>query len=399
MKQLIYIITLCLVVILWQRCKEAGRLDHVDNSIPAPQQISDVKVVNTPGGAILTYKLPNDENISYVKAIYEIKPGSISESKASVYSDTLSVNGFGDTKTYTVKLYSVGKNEKVSEPLSVQINPLTPPVITAFNDLTVTAGFGGVKIRFKNELLANLAIVLMADTAGKGYYNELQTYYTKARNGYFSYRGMAPVKKTFKVYLRDRWNNKSDTLTAELVPLFEELVPKPFLSVNLPGDTNTPVATGYNVENMWNGLLGTPIFASPWTSRMPQWFTFDLKKKVVLSRMKEHQRATNFTYTGSNVKSFELWGSLNPDADGGWNNWSLLGKFNSYKPSGLPMGTMTAEDYAYGYTNGEDFEFDSDAFPAAKQEVRYLRFKTTATYGGGVQITICEITFWGQLAN
>jgi hypothetical protein len=202
---------------------------------------------------------------------------------------------------------------------------------------------------------------------------------------------------TFKVYLRDRWNNKSDTLTAQLTPLFEEIVPKPFLSVNLPGDTNAPVATGYNVEQMWNGILGTGIFASPWTSNIPQWFTFDLKQKVVISRLKEHQRAANYTYTGSNVKSFELWGSTNPDTDGGWKNWSLLGTFKSLKPSGLPLGQITAEDYAYGYTNGEDFELDSDLFPAAKQEVRYLRFKTTETYGGGTQVTICEITFWGQI--
>lgn len=397
MKQLIYILTLCLAVILWQRCKEAGRLDHIDNSIPAPGQISNVKVVNTPGGAILTYKLPNDPNLSYVKAIYEISPGNISESKASVYNDTLVVNGFGNTNTYTVKLFSVGLNEKVSEPLSVEVHPLTPPVVTAFKNLSIQAGFSGVKIRFQNELLANLAIVLLADTSGDGYFTQLQTYYTKAPSGSFSYRGMAPVKKTFKVYLRDRWNNKSDTLTSELTPLFEELVPKPFLSVNLPGDTNSPVAAGYNVEQMWNGILGTGIFASPWTSKIPQWFTFDLKQKVVISRLKEHQRATNYTYTGSNVKSFELWGSTNPDADGGWKNWSMLGTFKSLKPSGLPLGQMTAEDYAYGYTNGEDFELDSDVFPAAKQEVRYLRFKTTETYGGGVQVTICEITFWGQI--
>ena len=397
MKQIINILALCMLVTFLQCCKEEGRLDYLDSSSTIPKQVSEVKVKNTPGGAIITYKIPTDESLSYVKAVYETQTGTVSETKSSIYSDTLVVNGFGDTNKYTVKLYSVGKNEKVSEPISVDINPLTPPVISALKKLTMRASFGGVKINLENELKADLAIVLMADTTGKGYFSELQTFYSKAPSVSFSYRGMVPVQRKFKVYLRDRWNNKSDAIIADLTPLFEELVPKPFILLTLPGDTNTPVTTGYSVPNIWDGLVNVNIFASPWTSKMPQWFTFDLKTNVVLSRLKEHQRGSSFTYTGSNVKAFELWGSNNPDSDGGWKNWVLLGKFNSFKPSGLPLGQMTADDYAYGFTNGEDFEIDSDTYPAAKNPVRYLRFKTTETYGGGVQVTIGEVTFWGQI--
>ena len=67
---------------------------------------------------------------------------------------------------------------------------------------------------------ADLAIVLMADTAGSGYFTELQTYYTKSPVGSFSFRGMNPIQKKFKVYLRDRWNNKSDAIIADLTPVF-----------------------------------------------------------------------------------------------------------------------------------------------------------------------------------
>ena len=126
-----------MLVMFLQCCKEEGRLDYLDSSSTIPKQVSDVKVKNTPGGAIITYKIPTDESLSYVKAVYEIQTGIVSETKSSIYSDTLVVNGFGDTNKYTVKLYSVGKNEKVSEPISVDINPLTPPVISAFKKLTI----------------------------------------------------------------------------------------------------------------------------------------------------------------------------------------------------------------------------------------------------------------------
>ena len=57
-------------------CKEEGRLDHIDMSAPAPEQVYDVTVKPTPGGAILKYKMPKDENLLYVKAVYQIETGA-----------------------------------------------------------------------------------------------------------------------------------------------------------------------------------------------------------------------------------------------------------------------------------------------------------------------------------
>lgn len=41
----------------------------------APGKVSDINVTNIPGGAYLTYKLPDDEDLLYVKAIYQLKEG------------------------------------------------------------------------------------------------------------------------------------------------------------------------------------------------------------------------------------------------------------------------------------------------------------------------------------
>lgn len=397
MNKLLIIICIFLVGIMQQSCKEEGRIDHIDYAAPAPAPVSDIKVENMPGGAILKYQITNADNLAYVKAVCEIAPGNIREDKASLYMDTLKLSGFGEAKPYEVKVYSVGLNEKQSEPVIVTINPTKPPILISFEDLSIEATFGGVKIKYNNEAQANLGIVLLADTTGEGQWETLQTFYTKAPNGSFSYRGLKSEEVRFATYLRDRWHNKSDTLITTLIPLFEETIPKTgYSALYLPTDTYQPVESQYPIEKMWDNDIGS-IFASKHDTQTPQWFTVDLGCTVLLSRMKEHQRHPNYTYTGSNVKSFEIWGTTSPDPDGSFNNWFKLGEFNSYKPSGLPMGQHTDEDINYAHTEGEDFEFDSDLFPDVKKKVRYIRFKTTATYGGGVQVTIAEIAFWGQI--
>lgn len=389
MKKILYIFLLLALAGLG--CRKEERLDHIDENAPAPKQVSNVKSEGTPGGAILTYSIPQDANLAYVKAVYEIQSGVFKEGKSSFYTDTIKLEGFGNTNEYEVKLYSIGKNEKSSEPLIVKVKPLTPPVYSAFEDLNIEAGFGGVKVKFKNPLQANLAIVLEADTVGNGVMTPVQTFYTKAREGSYSVRGMTPTEKNFNVYLRDRWGNKSEILNRKLVPLFEQMVPKPFTAVNLPTDEYLPVESAYPLSRMWDGLVDIWIFASRNNTVVPQWFTVDLNKSVVLSRMKVHQRSPNYTYTGGNVKTFELYGSNAPNSNGSWESWTLLGKFNSFKPSGLPLGQNTAEDYNYGHTMGEDFELTE-----TPQAYRYYRFKTLETYGGGGQITIAEISFWGK---
>lgn len=390
----IFITAVALLIVISYGCKREDRIDHIDKNAPAPAQISNVTVKAMPGGALLTYKIPTDPNLAYVKAVYEIQPGVYREAKSSFYSDTLSLVGYGDTKSHEVKIFSIGKNEKASDPVSVSVTPLTPPVISAFDDLDIVAAFGGVKVRFKNESQAKLAIQVMVDSTGSGTWAPVTTFYTGALEGAFSARGLKTVQKKFAVYLTDRWNNKSDTLIKELTPIFEELIPKnKFSALRLPTDTYTPADPNYPLEKVYDGKIGwAGLFASANGSKMPQWFTLDLGQKVVLSRFKEHQLESEHFYNSSALKSFEMWGSNNPDADGGWNNWTLLGTFKSFKPSGLPLGQTNQDDYNYGYFNGEDFEFETIG-PA----IRYIRLKSTESYSSSGQITISELTFFGKI--
>lgn len=412
MRNVLYKGIIILTIFIWNSCKEEDRLDHIDNLEPAPEQITDIQIINKPGGAVIKYKIPADKNLLGVKAEYERQPGEVSETKASLYVDSLVIDGFGNTEEHEVKLYSEGRNGKNSEPVTVEIKPLTPAVVLATKSLEAT--FGGVGIHFTNEARANLALVLMIDTTGLGLWSPLQTFYTKAPSGVFYRRGLEDIEGKFAVYVRDRWDNKSDTLVQLLTPIAEEELPKDdFTNLKLPGDSWEYIQGAYYaIEGLWDGVTSNRtanVYAGKNSEPMPQHFTISLGCEVSISRFKVYHRV-NDQYINSSPRTFELWGSDNPPADGSWDNWYLLGEFEAFKPSGYEadgsVGTITAEDKNYANVEGIDCELNvTDKVTDPYRLVRYLRFKTTSTYstyGTDVttgQIIIAELTFWGQIKN
>lgn len=407
----LYILVFSITGCIFMGCNEEGRLDQIDNTAPAPRPITIKKIDNIPGGAIIRYNIPDDRNLLGVKAQYERAPGEIVYSEASLYTDSLVVEGLGETKTYNVKLYSVGRNDKTSDTIQVEVNPLEPPIKTAQKNMDAT--FGGIKISFTNEARANLALVLMVESEEEdGVWTPLQTFYTKATHGNFYRRGLDSKEQKFALFVRDRWNNKSDTLIQILVPALEEEIPKiNFKNMKLPGDTWQPIESTYYLERLWDGSTSSAsnIFASKATDPIPQHFTIDLGHTVSLSRFKIHHRSGR-EYGDKSPRLFELWGSELPPPDGNWDNWYLLGEFEAFKPSGYDedgeVGTITPDDVAYANKEGIECELIiTDKIEDPYRQIRYVRFKTTATYATygtdvtNAQVYFSEITFWGQIIN
>ncbi|NML41007.1 DUF4959 domain-containing protein [Chitinophaga sp. G-6-1-13] len=373
-------------------CKE-DKMSPLNND-QAPAPVSNVVVESTPGGAKISYMRPKDNDLLYVKAVYTIRSGVEREVKVSYYLNSLSVDGFPDTASYTVNLYAVSRGEKVSAPVAVQVKPLTPPVKETFRSLSIGATFGGARVRFVNNAEADLAICVLTEDA-TGDLIPAETYYTKRKEGVFAARGFNTQKRKFAAFVRDRWNNHSDTLYAELTPLFEQKLEKSkFREVDLPTDTYQ--AHMGKIPNLWDDKLGKSgdrIFHTKPGSGLPQWFTFDMGVTATLSRLKLHHRdgGTDGPYTGGDPKIYEIWGCNNPAANGSWDGWTLLMRCESIKPSNAPDGTVTTEDKQFATVEGEDFDFPPDIPP-----VRYLRFKTLKVWGALDHMYIAELTFWGN---
>jgi hypothetical protein len=363
-----------------------------------PVPVTQYSVVNSYGGAKISFKIPASEDLLYVKAEYSLSSGVKRETKSSLYKDYLYVDGFEKAGEYEIKLYAVAKGEVVSDPTTVKINVLTPPYQITRKTVNLIETFGGVNVSFQNDTKADLSIQLLEKDA-KGVWKEKYTYYSNSSIADFSVRGYAVVPKEFGVCVKDRWGNISDTLVKTCTPIFEELIPKStWKKFALPGDWVLPHPTypQWAFEKMWDGKIGaddmfhTAALIDTW----PAFFTIDLGKTIKFSRMKFFQRqsSTSFLYAGNNIRKFELYGSNNPTIDGSWDSsWTKMGSFEIIKPSGAALGTNTQEDIAVAAA-GHDLDIS-----ALAPSYRYIRLKVIETWGRVQSFNVAEITFWGRV--
>ncbi|MEH6304083.1 DUF5000 domain-containing lipoprotein [Olivibacter sp. CPCC 100613] len=362
-----------------------------------PQAITAYKVQPIAGGAIITYDLPVSQDLRYVKAVYTLGDGSIRENKSSLYKNTITVDGFATAGEYPVELIAVGVGEIESDPTSLNVTTLTPPYLRTLELLgkenNMMSTFGGIRLQFENETEAPIVIHILAKDDG-GEWKPALDHYTRLPNGVVNVRGYPAEERTFGVYITDRWNNRSDTLTGTYLPIFEMMMDKSlFKTYNLATDEYTAHAGFGTVNALWNGVSdadgGTNIFHTRPGTGMPQHFTFDMGVKATLSRFVMHSRR-NHEYRFNHPQRFELWGSNEPTSDGGWDSWTLIGTFSSIKPSGLPLGEQTADDLAYARA-GEEFDVEMEG-----QAFRYWRWKTLETWGGNSDVSMAELTFYGE---
>jgi hypothetical protein len=284
----------------------------------------------------------------------------------------------------------VSTGEKRSAPVSVTVNPLTPAVETVFRTLSVKPDFGGINVGFFNETGANMVIsVLYKDSTGEFVSDD--AFYTNLVRDSFSVRDHDAVPTEFAVFVRDRWNNYSDTLYTTQTPFFEKQLDKTLFKevIPYPGDVNDQIySAAYPMRNLWDN--STSIFVTKQGLGVPESFTIDLGVAATLSRMKYLQRqSTAFYYASGTPEIFDVYGSNNPPADGDFNEWHHLLHCVSTKPSGLPLGVVSNDDLDAAKA-GEDFNF-----PVSAEPYRYLRFRVTKSYGNANNITFAELTFWG----
>ncbi|MDD4591879.1 MAG: DUF5126 domain-containing protein [Parabacteroides sp.] len=359
----------------------------------APDTISIINVENLPGAAKITYNLPNDKDLVLVEAVYTID-GKKQRTSASVYTNSLTVYGFGSTDAQTIQLYSVDRSGNYSQGVNVVINPLTPPVISIFESIKMGPSFGGVSLQWDNPSESNVSLWLLVKDS-TGIHKEVETIYTSASSGQFKLRGFEAKKELFGVYVRDRWNNLSDTLFAELTPLYEEKIDSKFFKrLSLPRDEDD----AGQFSRMFDGNIAVGMYTSVAVSLSPVFFTIDLGQPVMLSRYILWHRQSN-PYNNCSPKLWKVYGTLNPDfsnsdtnywVNGYQKDWELLSDVNNisqYKPSGDDLQN-TSEDLAAALA-GFDIECTNET------PVRYLRFEITENWAMPVRTVIGELEFYG----
>ncbi|GAB3357359.1 DUF4959 domain-containing protein [Arachidicoccus ginsenosidivorans] len=378
-------------------CKNDGFAVPLENSTVPPGMITNVNIENRKGGAIITYALPDDQDLLYVKANYVLQNGNKMEAKASYYNNSLTIEGYSDTLEHNVTLYAVNRSEVASDSVVVKIKPLRSSIWDVFKSLKATAAFGGVRIDALNSERSDVAILIME----KDQYGEWQispnSIYTSTDTIGYTYRGLDTNEHKFAITIRDRWLNYTDTLFTDIKPLYETAIPKSqYSGIHLPGDA--PWNTKTTMDGMWDGdILNWPkVYQTQAADLNPAMITINIGSKVKLSRVviwdyPEYYNGRTYYYLG-NLKDFEIygWPSSTPPTDASLDNWVLLGHYHATKPSGLPFGEQNDEDYQTAY-NGFNWDIDISA-----PKVQYIRIRSIKNWGGTTYMGIAELQVYGD---
>ncbi|MFD1616279.1 DUF5000 domain-containing lipoprotein [Gelatiniphilus marinus] len=399
MKKLFKLVIVPMVLVLFA-CDEEQHGPLVSDGTN-PQAVENVLVTPIYGGLSISYDLPNDSDLLYVKAVYKNSKGETAEVKTSAYDNKIEILGFGDTTEKTVELYSVDRSENTSEPITVSAAPLTPPVFLVQQTMDITADFGGARFSWINESKTPITIELLTTDETTGELETVETIYTEKSESKSSIRGYESLPRLFAALIRDRYDNFSDTIYANtpdklLTPLFEERLDKTkFNKVVLNNDDNWDAWEG----DYWNCFDddAASIVHTQGDQPRPSIMTVDLGAVVTLSRFNLLQRSPengrHWAYTHGNPKTYTVYGSKElPGQDGDLNDWILLKECESIKPSGSPLGTNTDEDMDH-FDRGDEYTFDDPI------EIRYFRIAVHSTWDGAGYINFSEMTFWGNVVE
>jgi hypothetical protein len=385
------ICVLALFCFAFVSCEEetTGR-QPVDSDAPDP--VSDITWKSTPGGAVFYYSLPDNEDLLYVKATYSRDEGVESETRSSIYADSLVVEGFGDTLQKEISLYAVDRSGNVSTPEVRKIIPLKPNIYQIGDSLELLADFGGIRAKWINESGNEFAIVVLKKDSASNEYELIERAYSTVRNGNLAIGNneMPPVQGDYAVYAQDRWGHVTATKYYTLTPLFlAEFDKGIFRRVSLPNDAT--VMSAYPLTQLWDGTRLYIVAVQGGDMIMPKSLTFDMGTLGNIYRIQFLWRIDpNWEWRGGSPVHMKVYGCAELDPTGAWESWTELYDYISVKPSGLPKGQNTAEDLEK-FNAGELFDIDSNL-----PKMQYIRISVYETWAAGDNFQIAEITVYGD---
>lgn len=388
MNKLIFYVIVCFMIISSCEEKEQGPSIKYSNQ---PSPVANIEINNVPGGAEITYTLPEEEDVAYVRAEYTLISGQKRRVVSSKYKNHIEISGFSRSEEKVIRLYTVDNSENSSNPVEVVIKPKDALIHSIIDSIRFYGTFGGIVFEVSNEK-ENELVLHTEYIDSLGMWSEIGKFYITQKFVRETVRGFEAEPVEVRVFLTDVWKNASDTIVKTITPLFEEELDKSlWTNAKLPGDFYTPHYASRPFKNIYDGSIDSRAFLSDLkTGTIPAYFTLDLGGLYKLGRMKMWPyQADGWFYERFDPRYFEIYASETPSED--WSDWTLLGSFESLKPSGAPTGTVTDEDINAA-RNGYNFVFEP-----TEKTFRYFRFRTLETWSMRGGYMISELSLWGQI--
>ena len=370
--------------------------EDVDSTPPGI--LSNISVVPTNGGGIISYSLPSDNDISYVRAEYTNSQGEEVFRVSSRYNTSVEINGLNQTTPIKVRLYVVDENENISDEVEVEFTPLESFIYLVQQSIEISPDLGGVKITWENIATKTVFVYVHILNGTDETIRILSS--DNAEESLFI-RGLDAVEMTFSTKVEDFDGNITDLqVVGNYTPLFEEKIEKNTWTLITSQSINGNAYEGRTV-NFWDDIVDTVETDSDnsyfiatrenngGSLNFPLDIVIDLNKNVKIKRFKVWQRAywyqgggVTYHYQEENIKSFNLYASNDAQS------WDLLGQFDIGDPRDS-AGNIPASAFQEAI-DGHDFTLANTS-----EQFRYLKFSITSNYGS-TQLTVgSEITLFG----
>lgn len=383
-----YLILVCIgLVMAFVSCEERT-IEPIDKDGEVPGTIEITSVENLPGAAKVKYNLPDDDDLLYVKATFNVD-GKDFEVKSTYFQNTLILNGFNEEKPYTVSFQCVDRSNNVGAAVMHEVNPLEAPVFQIYKSLSIAPDWGGARFSWTNEYEAPVVINIIAEDM-HGNINPVEWVYTSANEQFFTIRGFDPEEKTFAAVVRDRYDNYSDTIYSKITPFFEEEVVLDGNSIKVLDDDTPLNSWGGTYSRLFNDNISS---YAAWDGPFPIIMTVDLGQLTTLSRIKIWNRISNDShyYGGGNGEKWRIFGVAELPGNTGLESWNLMGEYQVKKPSGLSnTASLTQEDKEYADA-GWEFLVGLD-----KPKVRYIRVVCDKTFGNANYLYTSGLKVFGS---
>ena len=370
--------------------------DKKDTTPPGELTITSTEA--TYGGAIISYTLPNDDDILYVRADYTNGKGEAVFRTVSKHVNQIEVSGFVVEEDVTVSLTVVDENQNKSKAVEHEIRPLQSFIYLVQESIEIVPDLGGVQVSWENIVEKTVFIYLhIAD----GDEEETRILSSSNATENIFVRGLEAKELGFSTKVEDFDGNITSLIEeGYYTPLFEEKINKDTWALvsNLSIDGNA--YEGATV-NFWDDVVDTFETNSDnsyfiinrndngGVLRWPLDIVIDLNKKVKINRFKIWQRAfwyngpgdQPYYYQSENLRSFDLFVSMDKS------EWALLGSFQIEEPTNGDISQALLDEAVAGH----NFNLDE-----ISPEFRYLKFSITSNFGSDSFCHGSEISLFGR---
>ena len=370
--------------------------DKGDTTPPGELTITSTEA--TYGGAIISYELPNDDDILYVRADYTNGKGEAVFRTVSKHVNQIEVSGFVVEEDVVVSLTVVDENQNRSKDVEHEIRPMRSFIYLVQESIQIEPDLGGVQVSWENIEEKTVFVYIHVQDGDD---EEIRILSSSNKNEKIFVRGLEATPLLFLTKTEDFDGNITDLIEkGTYTPLFEEKINKNTwqLVSNLSIDGNA--YEGATV-NFWDDVVDTFETDSDnsyfiinrsdngGVLRWPLDIVIDLNKKVKINRFKVWQRAfwyngpgdQPYYYQSENLRSFDLFVSMDKS------EWALLGSFQIEEPTNGDISAEKIEEAAAGH----NFNLDE-----ISPEFRYLKLSITSNFGSDSFCHGSEITLFGR---